>query len=146
MTPRADERGSVPLAVVVILALSFAAAIGLVIDGDHILAARRHADAIAFQAARAGAQALDPNALAHGQPQLDPTAAEAAATRTANALLAADHVAGRVTRVVADANHVDVTVNETANLTAAALFGSAHLTVTGHATVRVAAGTISEGS
>ncbi|GAC1322479.1 MAG: hypothetical protein NVSMB13_00940 [Mycobacteriales bacterium] len=55
---------------------------GLLIDGGTLLAARQHAADLAEQAARAGADRLDTNALrATGNPTLDPDAAGAAACR-----------------------------------------------------------------
>lgn len=52
---------------------------GLVYDGGQILTARREANNLARQAARAGAQSLDEASIRAGAPHLDPAAAEAAA-------------------------------------------------------------------
>lgn len=146
MSVTASERGSVAVAIVTSIALTFTSAIGLVIDGGHILLARRDADTVAFQAARAGAQVLDPAQLANGVPSLDPIAARAAATRAAERILTAEQRTGRVTSITTDATHVTVTLEETTDLTVAALFGKQHATVTGHASVRVAAGVTNEGN
>lgn len=62
-----------------VLATAVFALGGLVHDGGQVLTARREADNLARQAARAGAQALDEAALRAGATVLDPTAAEAAA-------------------------------------------------------------------
>jgi hypothetical protein len=144
MNQATSARGSVAVAIVTSLALTFGATIGLVIDGGHILAARRDADAIAFQAARAGAQALDPAQLADGVAAIDPAAARAAVIRVAGEILIADHRTGRVASVTADATHVTVTIQENTDLTVAALFGEHHATVTGTGSVRVAAGVANE--
>ena len=146
-TTTRDEHGSVAVAMLFSISLTCAAAIGLVLDGGAVHRSQRHAEAVAFQAARAGAQALDTNELANGQPHLDPQRARAIATRAAQQLLDADaSTHGTIRSITADATHVDVIIEQTTNLTAAALFGKSKATVTGHATVRVAAGVSNEGS
>ena len=72
-----DERGSVT-AMWAILALALLVLGGLVYDGGQVLTARREANNLARQAARAGAQQLDEDSLRLGDPTLNPTAAEAA--------------------------------------------------------------------
>jgi hypothetical protein len=146
MTRTPPELGSVAVAIVTSIALTFTAAIGLVIDGGHILLARGEADAVAFQAARAGAQALNPAQLANGVPALDPIAARAVATRAAERILTAEHSTGRIAIVTADTTTVSVSIQERTDLSVAALFDEPHATVTGHATVRVAAGVTHEGN
>src|SRR3954447_15476800 len=78
MSRRRDERGQVT-AMWAILALALLVLGGLVYDGGQILTARRDANNLARQAARAGAQQLDENSLRAGTPTLDAAAAEAAA-------------------------------------------------------------------
>jgi Flp pilus assembly protein TadG len=73
-----DERGQVT-AMWTILALALLVLGGLVYDGGQILSARREANNLARQAARAGAQHLDENSIRAGTPSLDVPAAEAAA-------------------------------------------------------------------
>jgi len=71
-----DERGSVT-AFVVIMTTALLAVAGLVYDGGQILAAHRRAFNEAEAAARAGAQAVDLDALRAGEGvRLDPAEAE----------------------------------------------------------------------
>ena len=112
MTPRTDtERGSGLIAAIIVLtAVLVVAAAGTMIDGGRFLATRRHVSTIAYETARAGAQAVatdsfhDPNAV------LDPAAADTAA-RNAFGALAAGTGASIVT-VTVTATDVRVTVNE----------------------------------
>jgi Flp pilus assembly protein TadG len=60
---------------VVIVAMALIAVAGLVLDGGRLLAARREAQDIAANAARAGAQALDEAELRSGRAVLAPGAA-----------------------------------------------------------------------
>ncbi|MDP8931787.1 MAG: pilus assembly protein TadG-related protein [Actinomycetota bacterium] len=79
MQPWREEQGAV-LMFVVGLAAALLVLAGLVFDGGQILAARREAYALADNAARAGAQAVDLDALRGlEQLRLKPAAAEAAA-------------------------------------------------------------------
>src|SRR3954447_14244158 len=78
MSRRRDERGQVT-AMWAILALALLVLGGLVYDGGQILTARREANNLARQAARAGAQQLDENTVRAGHPTLDPVSADAAA-------------------------------------------------------------------
>lgn len=99
------ERGSISLyfAIITVAALAMA---GLVIDGGAALATRERAADIATQAARAGANALQPASL-RGEPAAliaDPAAATAAADRVLNA-------AGATGRVRVDGNRVTVTAH-----------------------------------
>ena len=100
------ERGggavSVPVAVAL---LALLAVVGLAVDGARKAQQLATADAIAEEAARAGAQAVDTAAAQHGHPALDPTQARAAAQR----YLAATATPGTVT-VTADRIRVDVTL------------------------------------
>lgn len=66
-------------AFVAVLAVALMALAGLVIDGGRALTARDRAQAVAEQAARAGAGQLSVPALYQGQVALDPTRAVAAA-------------------------------------------------------------------
>ena len=71
-TPAKDERGTVT-AFVAVMTLTLLVVAGLVIDGGYTLAARRRAFNEANAAARAGAQAIDENALrSNGTVQLRP--------------------------------------------------------------------------
>ena len=76
---RRDEEGQLS-AFVAILVLPLVAVAGLVYDGGSVMAAHQEAITEAFQAARAGAQALDANALRQaGTVVVDPVAARSAA-------------------------------------------------------------------
>ena len=78
--PDSRERGggavSVPVAVLLLALLAVA---GLAVDGARKAQHIATADAIAEEAARAGAQAIDPAAAAQGVARLDPATARAAA-------------------------------------------------------------------
>jgi len=76
-----DERGSASL-LIIGLSLAVILAIGLAVDGSRKALAASRATSVAEEAARAGAQALDPHALASGRPaHVDPAEAAAAAHR-----------------------------------------------------------------
>lgn len=105
---RRDERGIATLWSVIVAVACFAI-IGLVLDGGVILRARSDAFSLAGAAARAGAQALEPDAAAQGQVVLDPVRARAAAM---------DYLdqRGATGSVRVDGNNVTVTVTLTAQL------------------------------
>lgn len=67
------ERGAISVFVTVI-ALALILVAGLVLDGGRLLSARRQADDIAANAARAGAQAVDEASMRAGSAVLDPAA------------------------------------------------------------------------
>jgi Flp pilus assembly protein TadG len=73
-----DQAGQVT-ALWAIVSLALLVLGGVVYDGGQILAARRSAHNLAGQAARAGAQAVDLDAVLRGGVTLDPAAARAAA-------------------------------------------------------------------
>jgi hypothetical protein len=100
------ERGGGAVSIPVVVALlALLAVAGLAVDGARKAQQIATADAVAEEAARAGAQAVDLAAARHGQPALDPAQARAAAQR----YLAATGTAGTVT-VAADRIRVDVTI------------------------------------
>jgi hypothetical protein len=80
---------------------------------DQSLDDRTNAAAIALQAARAGAQAIDPVSLREGRAVVDPAAAARAATSTAQQLLAANGDTGEVGGVSVEGNRVTVSVTIT---------------------------------
>ena len=84
------QRGSFTFAVIFWALMTMILA-GLVIDGGLAISERQRAGDIAEQAARAGADALDLNALRAGKYQLDPTGAcdQARAVITASGLATA---------------------------------------------------------
>lgn len=128
-----SERGAISVFTAV-FALTGIALLGLVVDGSAHLRAQSRAHAIASQAARAGAQAINPR----GQTiQVDPVGAR----RAANAYLASAGVTGTVT-----ATDQDVTV--TVTLTGAYTIpipGDPGYEVTAHATATPILGTEATG-
>ena len=80
---------------------------------DQSLDDRTNAAAIALQAARAGAQAIDPVSLREGRAVVDPAAAARAATSAAQQLLAANGDTGDVTGVSVEGNRVTVSITIT---------------------------------
>ena len=134
-----DERGQVT-AMWAILALALLVLGGLVYDGGQILTARREANNLARQAARAGAQQIDENSLRAGTPTLDPTAAEAAARD----YLARQNVTP--TAVVVTGSTVTVTVSLKQPTPLLALVGIDDRTVTSTASARSARGVTGEGA
>lgn len=113
-----------------VLATAIFALGGLVHDGGQVLTARRQADNLARQAARAGAQALDEAALRAGAPLLDPTAAEAAA----RSYLTRRGVAA--TSIEVGSDHVSVAVVLTQPTPLLAILGIDARTVRATATAR----------
>ena len=104
------ERGggavSVPVAVLLLALLAVA---GLAVDGARKAQQIATADAIAEEAARAGAQAIDPAAAAQGIARLDPATARAAAQRYLDTAATDRALAGTVT-VTGDRVHIEVTL------------------------------------
>lgn len=80
---------------------------------DQSLNDRTHAAAIAFQAARAGAQAIDPASVRAGLVVLDPVAARLAVAETTARLIAANGDSGSLTAVTIGSNRVTVSVTIT---------------------------------
>jgi hypothetical protein len=80
---------------------------------DQSLHDRTNAAGIAFQAARAGAQALDPVSARHGAAIVDPVAARLAVSAATARLLAANGDTGSVLAVAIETNRVTVSVTIT---------------------------------
>lgn len=119
-----DERGQVT-AFVTIFTLALIFVVGLVLDGGFVLAAKRQAMNEAEQAARAGAQAVDIDALrGTGAQVLQPEAAADAA----RAYLAR---VGRTGDVTVDGATVTVSVSIDRPLLILGIGGLADVTVTG---------------
>lgn len=109
MTRQFDESGSVS-AFVAVIAIGLVMVAGLVYDGGQVLAAQTTARDLAANAARAGAQEIDLDALrADGVAVLDP----ARAATAAQGYLSASGVNGDVDVVGAD---ITVTVRVTARM------------------------------
>ncbi|WP_415954415.1 TadE/TadG family type IV pilus assembly protein [Streptomyces sp. KLOTTS4A1] len=123
---RGGDRGSVEVAMPLI-ALTLFIILGLVVDGGGALNANSQATYVAQEAARAGAQRIDPGQAITGEAiVVDPDAAAAAA----QAYLAAHDLEG-TTRVSADGKTLFVTVTGTYDTTFASLIGYDTLPVTG---------------
>jgi Flp pilus assembly protein TadG len=75
--------GGHPSAFLIAIATTLIACLGLVHDGAHMLRTKTQTTTLAHEAARAGAQELDPDGLRAGTVALDRTAARAAAQRHA---------------------------------------------------------------
>ncbi|MET9122210.1 pilus assembly protein TadG-related protein [Streptomyces sp. NPDC004528] len=123
------ERGGMEVfyAGVVLIGFLF---IGLVIDGGLALDSLSDADYLAQEAARAGAQQIDPAQAITGQSiVVDPDAAQA----TARDFLTRAGVDGDVT-VSADGQHLTVTVHDVHHPYFASLIGVSRMPVTGHGT------------
>ena len=129
------ERGggavSVPVAVLLLALLAVA---GLAVDGARTAPQVATADAVAEEAARAGAQAVDLAAAQRGQARLDPTAARTAAQR----YLTATGMSATVT-VTGDRIQVDVTATTPTVLLG--LVGVETITSTGSAQAQLVATT-----
>jgi hypothetical protein len=131
-----DDRGSAMVtAVVLMLALTGGAILWLTRDHDRAVSAAAQADSVAFQAARAGAQAVAPASLRTSSPVLDPAAAAARATSTAAALLASNGTTGHVVSVDVAGDRITVIVAIT----------EAGRTVAGRGTARLAVGVTGDG-
>ena len=81
-----DDGSITALVAVVTIALILVA--GLVLDGGRVLAARRRAQDLAANAARAGAQAIDEDRLRRGDTVLDPEKSRSAIRRYLSAAAA----------------------------------------------------------
>ena len=128
---RGDRGSAVVTTVVLMVTITGGALIWLTRDVDRQIAAVSQANAIALQAARAGAQHLTAASLRGTDPvTLDPDAASHAATTTTSDLLDANRTTGRVEAVTITGDRITVTVSIT----------EAGRTVTGQATARATAG------
>jgi len=100
--------------IVLIFAFTFLGLVWLARDVDRGISNRSAAQSIAFQAARAGAQATSIGSLRDdAEIRVDPDAARRAAVRTARSLLASYELDGAVSEISVDADRVSVTVTVT---------------------------------
>lgn len=134
-----DERGQVT-GMVAVLAVALLALGALVFDGGQILTARREANNLARQAARAGAQELDVAQARVGTFTLDPVAADSAA----RAYL--DDVGVAPVSVQVTGDRVEVTVELTQQTPLLSILGIDERTVTATASARAARGVTGEGT
>ena len=131
------DRGSATVAALLLmLAFTGGAVLWLTWNVDRSVNATADAASIAFQAARTGAQVIDPASLRTDTPTIDPVGASQLATVAAQTLFNANHTTGRVTDVRVAADRVTVVVEIT----------EAGRTVTGQGTARIAVGVQGEGT
>lgn len=138
MTSAREQGGGAVSVPVAVLLLALLAVAGLAVDGARKGQQVANADAVAEEAARAGAQAVDLAAAQRGQARLDPSAAHAAAQR----YLAAAGITGTVT-VTGDRIQVDVTL--TTRTVLLGLVGVDTVTATGSAEAQLVATTPAAG-
>jgi hypothetical protein len=132
-----DDQGSATVAaIVVMLSLVGGALLWLTWNVDRSINAASDADAIAFQAARAGAQAIDPASLRTTTPTINPDRAPQLAIAAATTLLATNNTTGHVISVNVASDRVTVIVEIT----------EAGRTVTGQGTARIAVGVTGDGT
>ena len=85
---RDDERGAgFVAAFIVLFGVLTLAGVGVIVDSARIVSAQRQASSAAYEAARAGANAVQVGTVRDGAASLDPTMARAAALDAASALL-----------------------------------------------------------
>jgi Flp pilus assembly protein TadG len=120
-------------AFVTVLTVCLVLLAGLVLDGGNLLAAKRQAINEAEAAARAGAQALQPDTLRAGTVTIDPAAAT---TAVADYLTATGHHG--TTDVTGDTVTVTITIHQ--HLAILGLGGLHDITVTGHGAARALRG------
>ena len=116
---RADESTDAGSATVLMITLCFVFLAGSLVwlsrTVDQSLDDRTNAAAIAFQAARAGAQQIDLTSARRGVAVVDSFAARSAVASTTSRLLAVNGDTGSVTSVSIDGNRVTVSVTFTSS-------------------------------
>ena len=133
-----DESGQLTVFVAG-MAMTLVLVAGLLVDGGSVLSARQQAVNDAFEAARAGAESLDPGDLrGSGTVTVDPSAAVAAA----NAYLSSIGEHGTVT---VNGNAVTVTVSFSHPLAILSAVGVSPVPIRGSATATPVEGTPAEG-
>ena len=112
-----DDRRDSGSATVLMITLCFTFLAGSLVwlsrTVDQSLDDRTNAAAVAFQAARAGAQAIDPGAARSGIATVDPVAARLAVASTTRRLLAVNGDSGSLAAMSIDGNRVTVSVTIT---------------------------------
>ncbi|MGW2841888.1 pilus assembly protein TadG-related protein [Streptomyces sp. NPDC001493] len=127
--PRHQDRGGIAIFVAVCV-VALLAITGLVLDGGGKLRATERADAVAFEAARAGGQAIDPTAAVTGEAiRVDQQSAAAAAY----AYLSRAGVSGKVS-FSGDSSRLTVTVTDTYETRFLPVVGIGSMPVSGHGT------------
>jgi len=122
-----DESGQLTVFVAG-MAMSLILVAGLLVDGGSVLSARQQAVNDAFEAARAGAESLDPGALrGSGTVEVDPATAVAAATAYLTSI-------GEHGTVAVNGNAVTVTVSFRHPLAILSAVGMGPVAIRGSAT------------
>lgn len=86
---RDDDRGAGYLAAFLVLfAVLLVGGVGVLVDSARVISAERHASGAAYEAARAGAQAVNVDSSRGGGVTIDPATATAAARAAASDLVA----------------------------------------------------------
>ena len=107
---RDDERGAGYLAAFIVLfSVLVVAGVGILIDSARIFAADRQCTSIAFEAARAGANALNADAIRDGLIEVDAAAANTAASAAAAAFVS--DAGATLQSVTVDGDEVTVVVS-----------------------------------
>jgi hypothetical protein len=133
---RDDDCGAGYLAAFIVLfSVLVVAGVGILVDSARIFAADRQCTSIAFEAARAGANALSANAVRDGSIEVDPAAANAAASAAAAAFVSG--AGATLQSISVDGDQVTVVVSARVDAWFPMI---SHRTVTESATAR--AGTI----
>lgn len=130
MSQAREERGMTAV-FVIFLATAFLAMAGLVIDGGYAMAGSRRLTNHAEQAARIGADAINPASLRDGgEPRVDPAAAAVAA----RAYL--DRVGSQGASVSVHGDTVHVTIRDRKRTTVLSAVGITSLPISGSASAR----------
>ncbi|MFI1400947.1 pilus assembly protein TadG-related protein [Streptomyces sp. NPDC020681] len=125
---QAPDRGGISVFAAIVTVPLLALGGLLVVDGTGKLRATERADALAVEAARAGAQAIDPSkAIAGDAVVADPIAATAAA----QSYLDRAGVSGAIS-FSGDGTHLQVTVTDAYDTKFLTLVGVSQMAVTGH--------------
>jgi Tfp pilus assembly protein PilX len=136
-----DDRGSGFIgAFIVLFAILTLGGVGVLVDSARIVSAERHASSAAFEAARAGAQAVHVVGARDGVATIDASGARAAALDAASGLLSGS--GATVTSVTVTADEVVVTVSRRVDPWFPVLSGS---TVFETGRARIIAGITQEG-
>ena len=107
-----DDRGAGYIAAfIVLLPTLLLAGVGVVIDSARYYTAFRQADAVAMEAARAGANSLDRDSIGEGGTAVDAASAQATASAAASAYVSTTGL--RLDAVAVNGNQVVVSVSGT---------------------------------
>lgn len=107
---RRDDRGAGYLAAFIVLfSMLLVVGVGILVDSARVFSADRQCTSIAFEAARAGANALDADALRAGDILVDPAQAQATAAAAAGSFVSGS--GATLQSVVVNGDRVTVVVS-----------------------------------